>query len=51
MGKISDKEFVDEMIIFYQNCNQTRREIFSDLIRIYFNHGNRAEKIIDKLKN
>ena len=47
---LSNKEFVKEMRILWQNLSVAKRCQFCNLIRNYFDEGNRAEGIIGKLQ-
>ena len=47
---LSNKEFVKEMRILWQNLSVAKRCQFCNLIRNYFDEGNRAEVIIGKLQ-
>ena len=47
--EITDEMFVKEMRIFWENLDITSCHVVSEKIRGYFNHGNRAEKIISHI--
>lgn len=47
--EITDEDFVKEMKILWQN-NISVRELICCMIRDYFNAGDRAEKIIQKMQ-
>jgi len=50
MEEISDEMFVKEMRILWQNLSVQKRNKLGDLIRDYFNQGERTEKIIFKMQ-
>jgi len=46
--EITDKQFVNEMKILWQNSQN--RNKFGNIIRKYFDCGDRSEKIINKMQ-
>lgn len=48
--KITDKMFVKEMAILWQNIDIKKRFELSDLICNFYNKGNRAIKIIERMQ-
>jgi len=50
MELIDDKTFVREMKLLWQNSDISHRNMLGSIIRDYFNIGDRAEKIINKMQ-
>jgi len=48
--EISDDVFVDEMRILWQNVDVETRNKLAEMIDDYFDEGQRAEKIINKMQ-
>ncbi len=50
MERITDEEFVREMSILWQNVDQDERNRLAEVIRNYYDHGDRAELIINRMQ-
>jgi hypothetical protein len=50
MERLSDEMFVKEMSILWQNSSVTVRNRLANIIRNYYNQGDRAEKIISRMQ-
>lgn len=50
MESISDEMFVREMSILWQNINQGKRNRLAEIIRSYYDQGERAELIIFRMQ-
>lgn len=49
MRELSDKEFVNDMRIFWRNIDTANKALFRRELRNYFDSENRAEQIINKM--
>ena len=50
MGRITDEEFAREMSILWQNLDQGKRNELGDIIRNYFDSGERAVLVIQRMQ-
>ncbi len=50
MESITDEEFAGEMSILWQNLDQCKRNELGDIIRDYFDSGERAALIIQRMQ-
>ncbi|KKL92204.1 hypothetical protein LCGC14_1887030 [marine sediment metagenome] len=50
MERITDEEFVREMSLLWQNVDQAERNRLAEVIRNYYDQGDRAEAVIKRMQ-